>query len=126
MNSENTNLHRWPRLKERRRELRQSSTSAEEHLWKYLRNRQLGGYKFRRQHSIGPYIVDFYCQELNLAIEVDGSIHSKPHIKNYDKKRQRDLETLGIRFLRFTNTDVLKDIHSTLDTILVLAPLPRP
>lgn len=95
------------------RELRKRPTDAERILWMHLRTRPQG-YKFRRQHPAGNYIVDFYCHALTLAIEVDGSIHNEPAMMVADKERQSVLETSGISFIRFTN----EQIKLTLDAVI--------
>ena len=101
-------LHNDPALKSRRRELRKSLTPAEAALWKSLRGSQLGGRKFRRQHSVGPYIVDFYCPSCRLAVELDGQEHFYPASWEYDSGRTEYLKTLNIRVLRFENRDVFE------------------
>lgn len=94
----------------RARDLRKSMTPAEMKLWEKLKGKALEGYKFRRQHPISNYIVDFYCHSSKLVIELDGSIHKLPDQKEYDSGRQYELQELGLRILRFTNEEV---IHST-------------
>ncbi|MFH1089252.1 MAG: endonuclease domain-containing protein [Candidatus Uhrbacteria bacterium] len=103
--------------KERRRELRRRSTVAEDRLWEFLKNRKLAGQKFRRQFAIGNFYVDFYCPKFRLIIEVDGSIHDVPENKIYDRERQKSLESLGLVFLRFKNSDVKYRIETVLKTI---------
>ena len=103
--------------KEKRRALRRRSTEAERLLWQAVRNRQLLGYKFRRQHSVGPYVLDFYCPELKLAIEVDGISHDTPEAREYDKRRQAIIETYGIRFLRIRDEEVKANPNRALETI---------
>ena len=93
-----------PALKEKARQLRNDSTKTEILLWTFLRSRQLRGYDFHRQKPIDEYIVDFFCNELMLAIEIDGVSHIGKEM--YDAKRQRKLEDLGVRFLRFKDDDV--------------------
>jgi very-short-patch-repair endonuclease len=93
---------------EKRRRLRRESPLAEQCLWLRLRNRQLMGYRFRRQYGIDPYVLDFYCPELKLAIEVDGDSHFEA--REYDRERQRYIESLGIRVLRFTNREVFEGL----------------
>ena len=93
-------------LKETRRHLRKNHTYTEKIVWMYLRNRQIDGYKFRRQYSVDQFVIDFYCPKLKLAIEIDGSIHNEPGQKEYDVKRQEHLETFGIKFLRLTNEEI--------------------
>lgn len=95
------------RNKGRRRYLRNNATLAEKLLWLRLKGRQIEGYKFRRQFGIASFIVDFYCPELRLVIEADGLIHDTPSAKLYDARRQRKIESLGIRFLRFRNQEIL-------------------
>ena len=95
----------------RARQLRKNSTVPERKFWFFLRNRKLGGLKFRRQHPIGPYIVDFICDELKLIVEVDGDSHDEQSFE-YDEARQRNLEGRGYRVIRVTNDDVLEDAES--------------
>ncbi len=92
-------------LKELARNLRKNSTNAERKLWQCLRKRQIGGYKFRRQLVIEPYIVDFVCLEKKLIVELDGGQHLLQ--KNEDKLREEYLKKKGYRILRFWNDDVL-------------------
>ena len=96
--------------------LRNQPTDAERVLWMHLRTRP-GVFKFRRQHPAGNYILDFYCHALKMAIEIDGSIHDQESIKGSDKERQAFLESDGIRFLRFSNEAVLKEINKVLEKI---------
>jgi very-short-patch-repair endonuclease len=103
--------------KQRRRFLRSHLSKAEAVLWTHLSRRQLLGYKFRRQYSVDQYIVDLYCPELKLAIEVDGPSHFTEEAKEYDSRRQAYIEAFGIRFLRVTNVDVLDNLHGVLDEI---------
>jgi very-short-patch-repair endonuclease len=91
------------------RELRLRTTEAEQKLWSLLRNRQLKGKKFRRQHAIANYIVDFYCNECKLVIELDGNFHTDEIAKDYDKSRTALLTELGITVLRFWNEEVISD-----------------
>jgi very-short-patch-repair endonuclease len=100
-----------------RQHLRRRSTQAELALWMNLRHRQLLGYKFRRQHGIGLYILDFYCPALRLAIEVDGASHESVEAKGNDKRRQLVLERLGVRFLRYTDDQVLGNISNVVAAI---------
>jgi very-short-patch-repair endonuclease len=95
--------------------LRKNPTDAERKLWAYLRLRQLGGYKFRRQHPIGPYIVDFICIQRKLIIEVDGGQHDES--KSYHLKRDRWLEKKGFRVLRIWNNEVLTNIENVMEVI---------
>ena len=103
--------------KPRRRELRNDPTEAEHLLWYQLRGSQLDGRKFRRQHGIGPYIVDFYCPEEKLAIELDGSIHEEPEQKDHDQKRDAFLRERGILVLRFGNEQAVGDPYWMIEKI---------
>lgn len=100
-----------------RKKLRNKSTPAEAVLWRSLKNRQLEGKRFRRQYSIGNYILDFYCQEEKLAIELDGAHHFTEEGIKYDKIREEYLNSIGIRILRFENAAVFNFHESVLDTI---------
>ena len=95
-------------------------------LWACLRDRQLHGYKFRRQHPIGRYIADFYCAELQLVIEVDGGIHMKKDQKLYDDNRQEDLESRGYKVVRLKTSDVRRNPAKVLMRLFSrpVAPLP--
>jgi very-short-patch-repair endonuclease len=103
-----------PKLRDRARELRKKSTYCEIVLWQYLKQQKLG-VRFLRQRPIDNYIVDFYCKEFKLAIEIDGLIHHNQIIE--DKFRQGQLEALGISFLRFTNEEIEKDILRVIQVI---------
>lgn len=96
------------------RELRLRTTEAEQKLWCLLRNRQLKAKKFRRQHAIANYVVDFYCHECRLVIELDGNFHTDDEAKEYDKARTALLNELGITVLRFWNEEVIKDSENVL------------
>ena len=98
------------------RKLRKNMTDAEQLLWRHLRDRQLGGYKFRRQHPIGTFVVDFVCLEKELVIEVDGGQHAKQ--LEPDAKRSDYLKEKGYRVLRFWNNEVLQESESVLSVIL--------
>ncbi len=88
-------------------------TNSETILWETLRDRRLLGLKFRRQHAVGRFVLDFYCAELRLAIEVDGGIHLDPEQANADRLRQAEIEENGIRFVRLTADQVEHDINGT-------------
>jgi very-short-patch-repair endonuclease len=106
-------------------DLRYSMTPAERLLWGKLRNRKLSGFKFRRQHPLNHIILDFYCHDARLAIEIDGNIHNDRYQKERDKERTMILKKFGIHELRFTNSEVEKDIEAVLNTIKEhLLPLP--
>ncbi len=95
--------------------LRQQMTDAERRLWRHLRDRRLGGWKFKRQYPIGPYIVDFICLEKNLVIEVDGGQHAEN--EEQDLERSVYLNKMGYRVIRFWNNEVLQQTEAVLSTI---------
>jgi very-short-patch-repair endonuclease len=95
--------------------LRKNMTFSEVLLWNQLKNKQMLGFDFDRQRPIGNYIVDFYCKELRLAIEVDGDSHTYRY--DYDDERQSNLEKLGVRFLRFDDLEIKRDINNVLSVI---------
>ena len=99
---------------ERARLLRQNETPAEKILWTHLKDKQLDGYKFRRQHPIGRYILDFYCHKSKLGIEIDGAYHQDKLQQWVDKERTQFLEELGLRVIRFTNEEVMEQIEMVL------------
>ena len=99
------------------RQLRTESTDAESLLWRLLRNRQIAGAKFRRQVPVPPYILDFYCHEAKLAIELDGGQHNAPAAQEKDARRSAHIETCGIEVLRFWNNAVLRETEAVLEVI---------
>ncbi len=107
---------------EKRRVLRKNMPPAEIILWSKLRGNNLNGCKFRRQYSVGPYVLDFYCPQLKLAIEIDGESHFMEGAEIRDQKRQTVIESAGITFLRFTNRDVYERIDGVIETILEKVP----
>ena len=107
-----------PKLKSRARTLRQNATDPEKLLWRHLRDRQVKGYKFRRQHVIDHYIADFVCASEKLVVELDGGQHAERTA--YDEHRTRFMESKGYRVARFWNNDVLRDVDSVLEVILRL------
>lgn len=109
-----TFLRNNPALKDRRRELRRNQTEAEKTFWMHVRKRQLHGLKFFRQYSIGPYILDFYCPALMLAVELDGGHHNQPDTREYDSARSEYLNAQGVEVLRFWNQDMLNHVQSVL------------
>jgi very-short-patch-repair endonuclease len=111
-------------IKIRAKELRKQATAAEKILWEQLRNRKLNGIKFRRQHVLSPYIVDFYCPTHQVAIELDGEIH-KFHEED-DIARERNLEDRGIRVIRFWNYEVEQSLESVLEIITNACRHPSP
>lgn len=96
-------------------------TQAEKSLWEVLRNRQVKNFKFRRQHPLINYIVDFCCDEKKLIIEIDGSIHDLAENVEYDKQRQVELESAGYTVIRFENKEVLKNISYVVNKIIDIA-----
>jgi len=104
-------IHYNPNLKEKARNLRKNSTLSEIILWKNIKNKSLG-YEFHRQVPLDEFIVDFYCHELNLAIEIDGNTHDYNFEK--DDARQKQLEGHGIRFIRFIDNDVKRNLNDVL------------
>ncbi|MFA5020739.1 MAG: endonuclease domain-containing protein [Patescibacteria group bacterium] len=117
----------------RRKKLRQESPRAERLLWHYLKGKQVHGQKFRRQAGINRYVVDFYCPQINLAIEVDGGSHTATkYDEEKDKLRQNKIEQLNIRFLRFNNEDVYLRMNEVMDIIynevhvILTSPQPPP
>ncbi len=99
------------------RQLRQTATDAESYLWSILRNRRVNRRKFRRQHPVQPYVLDFFCAELNLCIELDGGQHFDHEGKRKNAIRDAFLRARGIRTLRFTNFDMLRDTDTVLNVI---------
>ena len=120
-------LRNDPALKQRRRELRRNQTEAEKALWAHLRNKQFYGMKFFRQYSIGPYILDFYCPNMKLAVELDGGQHNQFESIKYDTGRSEYLKAQGIKVMRFWNHEVLLDMESVLSELgLKVTPLITP
>jgi len=111
--------------------LRQQMTDAERLLWRHLRNRGLGGWKFRRQYPVGPFVVDFICLEKNIVIEVDGGQHAER--EELDLQRSAYLNKMGYKVLRFWNNEVLQETEAVLNSIFTIlsdigknSPSPRP
>ena len=99
------------------RKLRRKMTPSEKKLWSRLRNRKFRGLKFRRQHPIDRYIVDFICMEKKLVVEVDGGIHKNAEQIQYDRERTLELEGYGLRIIRFRNEDIFDDLPGVLKSI---------
>jgi type I restriction-modification system DNA methylase subunit len=120
--------HQLPKqLLENVRELRKNQTEAEELLWQLLRNRQLNGLKFRRQHPLkAGFILDFYCVEAKLGIEVGGGYHNQKEQQEYDAERTKIIKEYGIQIIRFTNEQVLKNTEQVLQDIIAAALPPSP
>jgi very-short-patch-repair endonuclease len=110
-------VHYKPHLKEFARQLRNNSTKSEIKLWSYLKRKQMGGYDFHRQKPIDNYIADFYCNKLNLVIELDGLTHQWEETFEKDKLKQKRLEELGFKVLRFSDDEVINDIDNVLRVI---------
>ena len=117
--SYNDNLHKEAigKLYQYGRELRKESTKAEKLLWAELRNRKLNGLKFRRQHPLDKFIVDFYCNEKKLVVELDGSVHEEKINKDYDEARTAMLAGLNVIVLRFQNEEVINNLKDVLNKI---------
>ncbi|MBI5422403.1 endonuclease domain-containing protein [Candidatus Peregrinibacteria bacterium] len=98
----------------KRKRLRLAMPKAEIILWSRLKGGQLKGLKFRRQYGVGPFVIDFYCPEHKLAIELDGDSHCTPEAEKYDQDRQSYIESFGIKFLRFTNADIYENLGEVL------------
>jgi very-short-patch-repair endonuclease len=100
--------------KEKRKFLRNNMPKAELVLWSKVKGKQFFGYKFRRQYSVGAFVLDFYCPELKLAIEIDGDSHATEYAEEYDIERQKYIEATGIKFLRFSNGDIFNNLENVL------------
>ena len=111
-------------IRSRAKELRKQPTSAEKILWEYLRDRRLLGLKFRRQHPLGTYIVDFYCPAFRLVVEIDGEIYRYQEVD--DQARTDQLEEKGYKVIRFWNFEVEQNLDTVLDTIAENCDLPSP
>ena len=107
------------------KELRKNMTDAESILWYYLRNKQLNGYKFRRQEAVGKYVADFVCYETKIIIELDGGQHNEPDEIERDTTRQKFLESNGFKILRFGNNEIFENLEGVLSKILE-ASMPSP
>jgi very-short-patch-repair endonuclease len=113
---------------ERARQLRRQETWAEKLVWTWLRGRRFNGYKFRRQHPLGGYCLDFFCEEAALNIELDGRQHGFPDEQQHDAKREAFLQSHGIKTLRFWNSHLQRNSQSIRDSIFneLQARAPRP
>jgi len=110
-------INNLPHLKPFRKALRNNLTPAEAKFWKIVQNKNFEGRKFRRQHSVGGYILDFYCPAEKLAVELDGEVHFNDSAREYDGKRKLYLQSCGIRVLRFENKLVFEDLEWVLGVI---------
>lgn len=111
------NVHNRKHLKPLRKDLRNNLTPSEAVLWTSLQKKQLDGRKFRRQHSIGKYIVDFYCPAEKIAIELDGAGHYTPEGGAYDVERDNYIGNLGITVLRYENRDIYNNLEAVLEDV---------
>lgn len=111
---------------DRCRSLRKNQTDAEKKLWRVLRDRQLSGIKFRRQFSVGRYILDFYSPEYKVGIEADGGQHYESKVKYQDEIRTKKLSQLGIQILRFSDREILNNIEGVCEIILKKTGFPSP
>ena len=109
----------YPQNLSRKRLLRSEMTSSERRLWSRLRAKQFFGLKFRRQHGIGPYIVDFYCPERLMVIEVDGDVHAEESRKQKDQQREKNLRNLGLQIVRYTNDEILNRLDGVLEDLKI-------
>jgi len=109
-------LHNIKQLEQNRKDLRKRMTKSETLLWTRLRGKQ-SGFRFRRQHSIGSFIVDFYCSECNIVIEIDGITHDDEKASNRDEVKEKFLKDKGITILRFNDQEVLKNINEVVEGI---------
>lgn len=107
--------------KDTRRRLRKAMTRAEAVVWAKLRRKQILGHVFRRQYSVGPYVIDFYCPGLKLAVEIDGDSHFLDGAEAADQRREAFISGFGIRFLRFTNEEVYRNLEGVLESITQVA-----
>lgn len=128
MNRRNTTTGRirgtTPQIEAAARELRKTMTPAERVLWQALRRGQIGGLAFRRQHPVGPFVLDFFCPARKLAVELDGGVHLDR--KDYDAARTKRLEAYGYQVLRFENEAVLNDLDTVLRRIAqAISPSPQ-
>jgi very-short-patch-repair endonuclease len=103
--------------KDKRQQLRNSMPSAEVLLWVRIKGRQMLGCKFRRQHGVGAFAIDFYSAEIKLAIELDGDSHFQEGARQYDQERQKFIESFGIKIVRFLNSDIYENLDGVLEAI---------
>jgi very-short-patch-repair endonuclease len=103
--------------KDKRQQLRNSMPSAEVLLWGRIKGRQMLGCKFRRQHGVGAFAIDFYSAEIKLGIELDGDSHFQEGAREYDQMRQRFIESFGIKIIRFLNSEIYENLDGVLESI---------
>jgi very-short-patch-repair endonuclease len=114
-----------PRLLTFAREMRQAAAPAEQRLWSCLRDRQLNGFKFRRQFPVNRYVADFYCAECKLIIELDGDSHFQDDAELKDAKRSENLKNGGYEVVRFTNVDIFENLEGVLNSLLEICEARR-
>jgi very-short-patch-repair endonuclease len=114
---ENINYGASPEIITKAKNLRKVMTDAEKLLWSALRDKQLEGFKFRRQHPIWIFIADFYCHQTKLVVELDGGIHQKSEVSEYDTNRTAEIEKFEIKVIRFKNEEVLQNLNKVLSRI---------
>ena len=114
-------LYNHPIFRKRRQDLRRRQTRAEKVVWQAVRNEKVSKLKFYRQYSVGPYILDFYCPRIRLAIELDGPSHNKPDSRIYDKERDQFLRNSKIKVMRFKNGEVISNIQGVIEKICSLS-----
>lgn len=107
-----------PEILERAAILRKEMTMAEKILWEQLKKNKVKGFRFRAQHPINKFIVDFYCPKAFLAIEIDGGVHLDRIVAERDEGREEEIKKLGVRVLRFTNEEVFKNVERVISTIV--------
>jgi very-short-patch-repair endonuclease len=112
-----TKLYNKTSEKDKRQSLRNNMPPAEQLVWARLKSRQIEGCKFRRQYSVGAFVIDFYSVAIKLAIEIDGESHFQDGAEIYDRERQSLIESAGVRFVRFTNQQVYEELDSVLESI---------
>ena len=112
-----TKLYNKTSEKDKRQSLRNNMPPAEQLVWARLRWKQIENCKFRRQYSVGAFVVDFYTVEIKLAIEIDGDSHFTDGAEVVDRDRQSSIESSGIRFLRFTNRQVYEELDAVIEAI---------
>ena len=120
-------IHYNPKLKVLAAQLRSKGTKSEILLWNQLKGSQMNGFRFIRQKPIGDYIVDFYCKEVGLVIELDGLSHQSNEVMDLDERKQSYLESIGLKVIRFEDEDVMRDLPNVMRVIeytaLSLKPL---
>jgi very-short-patch-repair endonuclease len=117
LQSENMWKGASPKIFSNAKKLRDNGTVAEEKLWLAVKNNQIEGFKFRRQHPLSFYIADFYCHALKLVIEIDGGYHLTEEQQLLDEERTKNIEFQGLKVIRFTNEEVLVQLPEVIDTI---------